>query len=523
MKFKELMKKYHAVPFVIMMLFITAAGIAVKWHGYGTFVAKYGWDLGAAYKYYNIILIFMLIVSAAVFCVTVIKKLPVEKCFAVICIAAGSLFIIFMTPDSPADEDKHMFAVTEISNSIMGIGDTDEPYTALYRKCDADSGFTREISLENYLLMGKKLTDRADGNYVKYETEHFNYTWSAAVMYAPAVLGMIISRLTGAGTVIMYFLCRLFMLIVYTAAGYFAIKKLPSGKTVLALIMLLPSALSRASCISQDGIMNAAAFFFMSYALSFAFSGNRIRAGEAVAAVISGSVMIMGKGGAYMPLLLMLFLIPKEAFGNKVKYPAAVAVSALWALIVFFAANPGLISDLTGIGSEAQTELVWTEEPAYGLKNILFSPLKSIKMILSTAVVYGGQFFAEMISGGFGWLQIYSSPLIVLMSFIPLAALSLSHEGNKIVFTVKQRIITAAGVILSLMLIVLSMWAFWTPASFTYVAGIQGRYFIILLLPVMLMLRNNRFTIKGISEHICLFAAGIIPVITILEMWTKIV
>ena len=175
-----------------------------------------------------------------------------------------------------------------------------------------------------------------------------------------------------------------------------------------------------------------------------------------------------------------------------------------------------------GIGGSAQSDLVWTDAPAYGVKNILLNPGRSVKMVINTIVAFGGQFFGEMISGGYGWLQIYSSPLVVAMCFIPVLMLAISSEHQTVVFTTKQRIITLGAVVASLGLIALSMWAFWTPINFNYIAGLQGRYFIILLFPVMMTLRNNKLVIKNNIEKKCIFMLALMSIFVLFEMWTKI-
>ena len=239
-------------------------------------------------------------------------------------------------------------------------------------------------------------------------------------------------------------------------------------------------------------------------------------------AVLAATFMIMGKSGAYAPLLLLLLMVPKANFGTKVKYPVVVGISVFYAMSIFLVANPGLLSDLLGIGGSAQSDLVWTDAPAYGVKNILLNPGRSVKMVINTIVAFGGQFFGEMISGGYGWLQIYSSPLVVAMCFIPVLMLAISSEHQTVVFTTKQRIITLGAVVASLGLIALSMWAFWTPINFNYIAGLQGRYFIILLFPVMMTLRNNKLVIKNNIEKKCIFMLALMSGFVLFEMRTKI-
>lgn len=38
---------------------------------------------------------------------------------------------------------------------------------------------------------------------------------------------------------------------------------------------------------------------------------------EVIVTIVAGGLLVTGKGGAYVPLLLLLFLIPRENFGEK--------------------------------------------------------------------------------------------------------------------------------------------------------------------------------------------------------------
>ena len=522
MKVKEFLKKYHVIAYLIMVAVIMVVGMSVKWYRYTEYIG-YGGTLGYAYKYFNILLGYILVAATILFYLLVIRKTDIEKAFLAVSLLMGTLFILLMPPDTPADEDKHMFAVTEFSNGVIGVNETKEPFMATYRECDANSGFTRLVSISNYIRLGQKLTERAGKTtYVTYEVEHFNYDKSTFVLYLPAIIGMIISKLLGLGTVMMYFTARFFMLLVYSVVGYFAVRKIPTGKALLAIIMALPTSLSRAACVSQDGILHAFIFLFMSYIVYFAFSGNQMKVKEVIVTVLSAAVLVFGKGGAYTPLLLMLFLIPKENFGKKVRYPVVVGLSVLLAVIFFFISHPGLFMDLVGSGRGTEDELLWNENPSYTINDLVRNPGHSVKMFFGTAVAFLGQFFGEMISGGFGWLQISSSPLIVTGCFLLILMAALSEQNQTIVMNKKQRIITGVSVAGAVGLVVLSMWIFWTPVTFGYIAGIQGRYFIVMLFPIMLMLRNNRISIKNNVENKSMIVLSGLIILAVFEFWTKI-
>lgn len=522
MKVKEFIKKYHIIAYLIMIFVIMIVGMSVKWYRYREY-AVYGGMLGYAYKYFNLLMAYILVAVTILFYILVIRKADIAKSFLAVSLIMGTLFILLMPPDSPADEDKHMYAVTEFSNSILGIKENPEPFMATYRECDANSGFTHSVSMGNYIRLGQKLTERAKNTkYVSYEVEHFNYDKSAVVFYLPAIIGMIISKLLGLGTVLMYFFTRFCVLCVYSVVGYFAVKKIPTGKALLAFIMVLPTSLSRAACVSQDGILHAFIFLFMAYIIYFAFSGNQIKIKEAIVAAVAAGILVFGKGGAYLPLLLMLFLVPKENFGNKVKYTVVFGLSILYVLIMFLISHPGLLPDLVGSGKRTENELIWNEDPGYTINGLIRNPGNTVKMFFSTFAAFFGTFFGDMISGGFGWLQISSSPIIVAGCFILVLMAALSEKNQTIVMNKKQRIITGISAAGAISLVVLSMWIFWTPITYDFIAGLQGRYFIVMLFPIMLMLRNNKISIKNNIENKGMIMLCFLIIFTVFEFWTKI-
>ena len=146
MKVKEFLKKYHVIAYLIMVAVIMVVGMSVKWYRYTEYIG-YGGTLGYAYKYFNILLGYILVAATILFYLLVIRKTDIAKAFLAVSLLMGTLFILLMPPDTPADEDKHMFAVTEFSNGVIGVDETKEPFMATYRECDANSGFTRLVSI----------------------------------------------------------------------------------------------------------------------------------------------------------------------------------------------------------------------------------------------------------------------------------------------------------------------------------------------------------------------------------------
>ena len=68
----------------------------------------------------------------------------------------------------------------------------------------------------------------------------------------------------------------------------------------------------------------------------------------------------------------------------------------------------------------------------------------------------------------------------------------------------------------------LSMMLAWTPVTINYITGVQGRYFIPFFLLLLLLIRNSFFqTKRNISQEL-VFGAGILNIITILQVVQKV-
>ena len=285
--------------------------------------------------------------------------------------------------------------------------------------------------------------------------------------------------------------------------------------------MAMPTSLARAACISQEAILHGCGFLFMAYVFYFILSENKIRIKETVITVLAATVLLLGKGGVYIPLFLLMLLIPKEKFGEKVKYPAVVSIAVVYSLIIFIIANPSLLKDLVGSDSQNGYDLAWTDESGYTLKMLITSPAHTVKMFFTTIVSTGGELFAQMISGGYGWLQFNSSSIIVALTFALIIINALGSENQMIILNKKQKIITGVSAGLTILLITLSMWLFWTPISYQVITGLQGRYYILTLLPLMLLICNHKIKVRGNVEKAGCLCISAILIFTILEIWTK--
>ena len=95
MKVKEFIKKYHLIAYLIMIILIFTVGMAVKWYRYNEFAGR-GPAIEYAYKYFNLILGYILVAATILFYLLVIRKTEMSKAFLAASILMGTLFILLM-------------------------------------------------------------------------------------------------------------------------------------------------------------------------------------------------------------------------------------------------------------------------------------------------------------------------------------------------------------------------------------------------------------------------------------------
>ncbi len=522
-KISELFKKYHILPYIISVMAILIISYGVKWFSYASVAAAYGPDAVYLYKYFRIIMLIILIGFSVVYFFTVIKKTSIEIRYAIICFFAGILAMLVITPYASADEERHIYECYDSAGFVLGDGIPEDGNTHYLRVDDANTQLTRSISAGNYIYTCKNMFTRVkDSSITMIEGEGYRYNDSAIIFYFPGVIGIVLGRLFGLGTVMTYMLARLLLLITYTVLTYFALKKIPVLKSILAIVMLMPTVIYRAATVSQDGLIYAYTFLFLAYTIYYVYNKSKIRIKDTVIMVLTGVGMALGKGGVYIPLMLLLFLIPKDNFGPKVKYGIVVACSALVCIGSYIISNPAILTDFLNSAKGTDTELMWIEDNSYSLKSIIKSPGGSLKLLVCTFFLNGGTYLSQAVGDGYGWIQINVSQLWTIAYVVIMAAALLNVNGTEYTFDMKKRTVTLVTGAISAFLTLLSMWIFWTRISSPVIEGVQGRYFVPVIFLILIAVKNKKCVINKNIVNILLLLVFTIHIATFFDIWLKI-
>ena len=513
-KVKEFIKKYHIIPYVIIMLVIVAVAFTLKWHHSEEVTYRYGVDNATLlYRYFNILLGIILVGVSVLYYIIFIRKAAVEKIYLAAAIFTGVMFMLVLTPFSSADEDNHYIKCASYVGLELPFEEADQTDSEMITNRDL-----RDIKAGNYIWFVKNIfADGQNNSGMVFENPDIDYTDQMIVFYFPAVIGMAIAKGLGLGVAATCMIARIFMLTVYCLITYFAIKKVPVWKPLFAVIMLMPSVMQRVSTVTHDAVIFSVVFLFIAYIIRFAHGKDLIRPKDAVIMTVAGMLIAIARGGAYIPLLLLLFLIPKECFGKKVKYRAVVVSAMAVAAVAFLIGNPGLLGDV-GASNTSET-LSWIDERSYTLKDVISKPVNSVRVLINTLYLCGGKYLTEMIGNGYGWLQIYTSEIWVVAYAIIIMTAILNYNSDIYFLGKKNKVIATVSVVFSTGLILLSMWICWTPISYGWIAGVQGRYFIPLLIPLCMILKSDKMVIKPDVTKIIIFSSIMIHVFTYMDIW----
>jgi uncharacterized membrane protein len=225
----------------------------------------------------------------------------------------------------------------------------------------------------------------------------------------------------------------------------------------------------------------------------------------------------------YIPLLMLVVLLPSgklaaaKSDGMKKKL-LIIAVGLLSTILFTLAVNLiGESGAIRNMVQESATEniVAWAGEPGYTIGWILSHPFNYLGICLNTVITMADYYFFTMAGARLGWLNIeVPYVFIVMIAFLfYLSIQTVSEKDEKTSLSALGKFWISLLCIGSVMLTFLAMALDWTPLSYDYIMGVQGRYFLPLLVPVIWLLKNRLISVKGGFSKIVIYQ------ITWINMW----
>lgn len=466
-------------------------------------------------KYFFGMFLFAEAAAAGFYYLTFMRRCRIEKVFLFTVLCLGVIYNFLLVPYMTPDESYHIDMSYRHSNTLLGIESAGE--NKCYKRADdAETEFTSAPSLENYKLVYDGLFETVKDDRLV-EADATSTTEAPIILYLPAVLGMTLGRLLHLGTVPMLLLARWCSLLFFAVMTYLGMKKLPFGKTTLFLLAILPMNLQQCTSFSYDAVITGVSFLYICWCISLACKETQVRAFDVALLGILGIILIYGKSGVYLPLVLLPLLIPAKKLGGRRAWTICMLGLLMLPVLGFLNKNTVAVSYIAA-STEATASVGSTTTAGYTLGYFLSQPLDLIRIFANT-LSDKSAFYLESLAGQkMGWVEIEISELIPMLFLLLLVLSAMKTKDEPVYVKSGQKwwiafvCAASAGMILAGMLLT------WTPRGHISIEGVQGRYFIPMMPALMVLLRNKTLTWERSPERGLLYAGFAGQILTIMYL-----
>lgn len=439
-----------------------------------------------------------------------------EKLFFLTIVCLGILFEIAITPFAVPDEASHIDTAYRISNAMLGIEDTQIRDLIYKRECDIypDSGERRSISGETYKWLYDDCVKADGGRIEKLAFAADNRSNANALFYLPAAIGITVGRILGMRFIPTIYLARTANLLLAAWMIYLAVRKIPYGKSILAVIALLPITIQEIASCSYDALIISISMLYVSYCVYAIYSKAKLERTDVLVIIISAVMLGICKGGVYTTLYLLgLWILVKRGYirlpqkkGTRVAGAAAVALMVLAGIIavVYIYRHPVDADSLIG--------------KTYSLAYLIQHPGETFR-IIENSLYRDTYYYVEQLFGKtMGSFQIAVKFIVPIGYMILLERTVICSEKypyipntpDKCVFMIAA-IAVYAAVQAAFLLTVTSFGEY-------SVGGVQGRYFLPMIWLFLICFRRANVVYKNKNYIGFVLAGYVLGVCTVLQI-----
>ena len=394
-------------------------------------------------------------------------------------IPIGLCYLLFIPLGKVPDEETHAKRAYEISEGQLITGRNKQNRSGRMLNKNMVTYF-RYKSYHDY----KKVFTKKDKKEKSFSAFPAASVYSF-LCYIPQSTGILLGRILNLPLIFQLYLGRIFSFISWLILIYFAIKIIPYKKICVFGICFLPMMIQQAISLSADSLTNGISIFFIAYTLYLKERKESLSKKDFVILSITTVILSMCKI-VYLPICLIVFIIPYSKFSSKKDKYIKLGLLILSVIIL------NLI--WLKIGSSYLQQSNMRTNPSTQLQFILSSPITYLQYCFNTIYEYGFSWIFTLVGSSLclndvNLSQTYSIILVFLIVYL------LLFDNNKKIDNYSK--LLSFFIIGSIvMLILTSLFMQWTTVGSTKIEGIQGRYFIPLLLPLSILMNNTNISIK---------------------------
>ena len=496
-----------------------------------------------------------------------ITKFSIVNIYPFVMLIFGLGYMYVFPAMSAPDEIAHFISAYKISNKMLGkqatvkdghviiraqdlwIEDVDREYTFDKSKSEEEKVLIPEEGSHGKIISSKLEETSykvfyAEGNirgtdnyisfggkdYEKAQSLHAPVNTIPSVYFLPAT-GITVARIMGLNSIYLVLFGRTANLILFILLGTLGIYFLPRFKEFIFLVSLLPTTIELAASYSYDAVMISSMIFFVSYVFYLAHEKKDFDIKDLVIVSLIAGLVLPCKM-VYFPMLLLLFSIPLYKFkfrgkvDGKIKkeniaffLASAVVVLLSWVFVMY------LVNRATVVGYSTSTtsSLEWAGEESYTIGYLFHNKVKAVKLFYNTLLLQLEYYHKTMFGAYLGHADdVVGIPYIGFLVLNIGMIFSVFGEAKEKQLLVKERVLTGISIFFVIFLVLLSMLIAWTPISSEFIEGVSGRYFIPVLLPLLMIFRNNKIVIKDETKRNIIFLFILINAISLLKIFSTV-
>ena len=389
------------------------------------------------------------------------KELSVEKKFLLIAVFFG-IFFILMTPLMQGiDEGAHFYKIYSYFTKDNQLPKIIYKAHIEYKNFGAFEYIGKKVSFEDTMdpevFRGANL-----------------YTWLSYLPYIiPMFFTAVVFKLDFYSIAI---IGRLFGFITYLVVSTYAIKIMPDRKKFMAAFCLMPAILTSVTAFSADLCTNLPVILFIALWYRLYKEERKITKKELLLFCVLGIIMACSKI-VYALIMLILFLLPAEKFGNSKNKRILIGIILGSILAV-------TIVNLLIIGSSMVNSYPKIEKQ----KNFIVTHPFKYLLIFVLSVIKNWDFIFRFTTNHTILHNIYFPSEIISYIYFMILLISLFDDDGGIKLNNKSRNLIIVIIFLIVFVLYTSLYVQWT-AEFdgvenSIINGMQARYYI----PIALMM-----------------------------------
>ena len=341
--------------------------------------------------------------------------------------------------------------------------------------------------LYGHVRMGSKVANLDDIAKCMKEyknTEKFvDGRYGSILGFVPQTIGIKLADTFTNSPIIIFYFGRLFNLFISFLMIYYAIKVTPKFKSLFLGVTTMMMFIQQMASYSYDSILNSSCVLFIAYLLKLIYSNDKITFKNMFIPIIT-FLIILNVKIVYFPLIVLLFFIPKEKFKrNKLLYViGTIGISFLLWKVIDYVVNIGYFP---GYGEDEKDVMAQ-------VRYLINNPFDIFKIAYNTFIKHGW-FYLTSLAGYFRWFEFKVSDFYIYVYLLFFGYICLSDKND---MSQKKKKLLLISVLIIIIMIFGALYVTWSGYKYPVVEGVQGRYFLPLIIPLVVSLMPNKEIIK---------------------------